>query len=117
VTAGAQARPPRAATSFEARVYRVIAGIPAGFVATYAEVARALSCGSPRAVGQALKRNQQAPRIPCHRVIATDLTPGGYSGEREGAALRRKLALLAAEGVTFRDGRLADPSRLYRFTA
>lgn len=93
--------------------------IPRGQVTTYALLGKAIDCRSPRAVGQALRRNPFAPQVPCHRVIASDLTPGGFNGARGGTArggteIKRKLRLLAAEGVEFRDGRLADPSRIVR---
>lgn len=81
---------------------------------TYAALGRLVGCNSPRAVGQALRANPFAPRVPCHRVIASDLTPGGFQGKRGGTALARKLRILAAEGVTFRNGRLTDPSRVLR---
>lgn len=81
---------------------------------TYALLGRAIGCRSPRAVGQALRRNPFAPEVPCHRVIASDLTPGGFNGARRGTEISRKLRLLAAEGVKFRDGRLADPSLVWK---
>lgn len=59
-------------TPFQRKVYEAILRIPKGEVRTYAEVARMI--GQPnaaRAVGQALKRNRWAPRIPCHRVISS----------------------------------------------
>ena len=67
------------------------------------------------AVGQALRRNPFAPEVPCHRVIASDLTIGGFGGHRQGNAIARKLRMLAAEGVRFRNGRLADPGRVFYF--
>ena len=88
--------------------------VPPSRVITYAALARRIGCNSPRAVGQALRANPFAPEVPCHRVIASDLSPGGFQGARGGASLKRKLGLLAAEGVLFRAGRLADPSRLLR---
>lgn len=91
-------------TVFQGRVYDLLAEIPRGKVVTYGALARALGCGSPRAVGQALRANPYAPRVPCHRVVRADLTLGGYQGEDAGAALRRKRVLLAREGVRF-DGR------------
>jgi methylated-DNA-[protein]-cysteine S-methyltransferase len=94
-------------------VYAAVARIPRGRVATYRLVAAAVGCRSCRAVGQALRRNPHAPRVPCHRVIAADLTPGGYQGAAAGAAQARKLALLAAEGVVFVNGRLRDRRRVY----
>ena len=94
----------REPTAFEQRVYDLLGKIPCGKIATYAEVARALDCGSAQAIGQALKRNPYAPDVPCHRVIKTDLTIGGYSGETSGAQLKKKLRLLKQEGVEF-DGK------------
>ena len=106
-------RPP---TAFEQRVFDTISRIPAGSVSTYGLVARAVGCGGARAVGQALRRNPFAPRVPCHRVIASDLTLGGFCGEREGTALDDKRALLAREGIRFdARGKLADPGRVFRF--
>jgi methylated-DNA-[protein]-cysteine S-methyltransferase len=69
-------------------------------------------------VGQALRRNPYAPRVPCHRVIAADLTLGGFRGACAGAERQAKRALLAREGVRFDTcGRLAEPARLFRFEA
>ncbi len=70
-------------------------------VATYAMVAARIGCGSPRAVGQALRKNPFAPEVPCHRVIATDRSLGGFFGQTGGQALERKRRLLEAEGVCF----------------
>jgi methylated-DNA-[protein]-cysteine S-methyltransferase len=91
----------RAPTEFEQRVYDLVSRVPAGKVCTYASMARALNCGSAQAIGQALKRNPFAPGVPCHRVIKTDLTIGGYSGETDGPELRKKITLLRNEGVEF----------------
>lgn len=105
-------------TDFERRVYAATCRIPPGYVSTYALVAQAVRCGSAQAVGQALRRNPFAPQVPCHRVIATGLTLGGFQGKREGTALRAKRALLKGEGVTFdAQGRLTEPRRLFRFAA
>jgi methylated-DNA-[protein]-cysteine S-methyltransferase len=102
-------------TEFQARVYRAVARIPRGRVSTYGMVAAHLGCRSCRAVGQALRRNPFAPGVPCHRVIAADLSLGGFQGQRRGRALRRKQRLLAREGVTFKNGRLGNPRQVYRF--
>lgn len=101
----------RKPTSFERRVYAAVRKIPSGYVVTYAELARAIGCRSPRAVGQALRRNPWAPQVPCHRVIGADGRPGGFQGARSGKALAVKIARLAAEGVIFRHGRLRDKER------
>ena len=102
-------------TPFQIRVREAVLKIPRGRVTTYRLLAESLGCGSCQAVGQALRRNPDAPDVPCHRVIRSDLTPGGYSGETEGERLVQKITLLAAEGVTFRAGRLADPRQIFFF--
>jgi len=106
-------------TDFQRRVHEALARIPRGCVTTYRDLASHLGCGSARAVGQALRFNPFAPEVPCHRVIRSDLTPGGYQGEESGAALRRKLDLLQGEGVRFRNERgrlrLQETERLHRF--
>lgn len=100
-------------TEFEQRVYDLLRHVPSGRVVTYAAVARALGCGSAQAIGQALKRNPFAPQVPCHRVIRSDLTLGGYAGETGGARLREKQCLLREEGVEFdRQGKLLDRRRV-----
>jgi methylated-DNA-[protein]-cysteine S-methyltransferase len=105
---------PQATTPFAARVYAALTQVPAGQVITYAALARRIGCRSARAIGQALRANPFAPDVPCHRVISSDLTPGGFQGRTTGSALAGKLDLLRAEGVTFHNGRLADPGRLIR---
>ena len=102
-------------TPFQKRVYAALLRVPRGRVITYKQLAERLGCRSCRAVGQALKRNPYAPKTPCHRVIASDLTLGGFMGRRGGAAGRRKLDLLAKEGVRFHAGKLAEPSRIFTF--
>jgi len=103
-------------TDFQRRVYEACSRIPSGRVATYAALARAIGCGSPRAVGQALKRNPLAPTVPCHRVVASDLTLGGFMGRRAGPEVLRKRKLLREEGVGFEaDGRI-KASCLFEFS-
>lgn len=99
-------------TRFQRRVYEALREVPRGRVTTYAMLARRVGCGSARAVGQALRRNPFAPSVPCHRVIASDLTIGGFMGKSGGSAVERKARMLAAEGVIFADGKLADRGRL-----
>ena len=105
---------PTGASPFARKVYTALRRIPAGRVITYAALARRIHCRSPRAIGQALRANPFAPEVPCHRVIASDLTPGGFQGMINGPVLAKKLRLLRSEGVTFTDGRLSDPARLIR---
>lgn len=100
----------RASTEFEKQVYDAISKIPAGKVTTYKSLAERLGCGSAQAVGQALKRNSNAPEVPCHRVINSQLKIAGYMGKTDGDEIQRKLKLLESEGVHFdAAGKLSDP--------
>jgi O-6-methylguanine DNA methyltransferase len=81
-------------TDFQLRVWRALCKIPYGAVRNYADIARAIGQpGAARAVGQANGCNPLPIVIPCHRVIASDGTIGGYSG---GLAIKHRL--LALEG-------------------
>ncbi|MFL5836606.1 MAG: methylated-DNA--[protein]-cysteine S-methyltransferase [Solirubrobacteraceae bacterium] len=80
---------------FSRRVLERTAQIPYGQVGTYAKVAK--EAGSPRAVraaGNALGANPVAIVVPCHRILRTGGTLGGYGGGPE-----RKEFLLRLEGV------------------
>ncbi|NOX98187.1 MAG: MGMT family protein [Verrucomicrobia bacterium] len=89
----------REPTEFEQRVYAATRRIPKGCVTTYKKLAREIGCGSNQAVGQALKRNPFAPEVPCHRVVKTDRTLGGFHGQTQGKEITRKTRMLREEGV------------------
>src|SRR3954468_18702780 len=83
-----------AGTAFQEAVWRELRKIPAGETRSYAEIAAAI--GAPkavRAVGSANGDNHVAVLIPCHRVIRSDGSLGGYGG-----GIERKKKLLASEG-------------------
>ena len=107
----------RQPTAFEEKVYAAVRMIPPGSVSTYKRVATHLKCGSTRAIGQALRRNPYAPGVPCHRVISSNLTIGGFNGKVSGPEIERKLHLLELEGVLFDKDtlRLRTTERLYDF--
>lgn len=70
----------RRATPFEERVYAVVRRIPKGRVRSYRWVAEQLgNPGLARAVGNALNRNPDCARTPCHRVVRSDGSLGGYA--------------------------------------
>lgn len=85
-------------TPFQRKVYLELLKVPAGETITYGELARRIGCRSAQAVGQALKRNPFAPDVPCHRVVGSDGSLGGYYGHRDGPELERKRQLLIQEG-------------------
>jgi methylated-DNA-[protein]-cysteine S-methyltransferase len=72
-------------------VIDAVSKVPIGYITSYGEVAKAVG-GGPRAVGQIMARNPFAPVCPCHRVLRSDLTLGGYGG-----GLDVKLAFLKRE--------------------
>ena len=86
-------------SEFQKCVLSALELVPEGKVTTYAALAKFINCASPRAVGQALRRNPFAPEIPCHRVVRSDGSLGGFLGSATLTA--RKISLLAAEGVRF----------------
>jgi methylated-DNA-[protein]-cysteine S-methyltransferase len=88
-------------TDFRKKVYLALLTVPVGNVVTYAILGSMINCRCAQAIGQALKNNPYAPEVPCHRVIRTDLTIGGFSGETSGKHIQRKLKLLEKEGVLF----------------
>ncbi len=82
---------------FHQRVYAIARRLAPGQLRTSGEVAEELGDkGLSRAVGQALGRNPFAPIVPCHRVVAANGRPGGFSG---GGGALTKLRMLAIEGV------------------
>lgn len=98
---------------FQQKVYEALLQIPRGRVTTYKLLAIAIGCKSAQAVGQALRRNPYAPEVPCHRVIKSDLTIGGFSGKNKGIEIKRKMELLKKEGVYFSSGILIDSELLF----
>ena len=87
-------------TKFQLKVWDYIKKIPRGSVKTYSQVAKAI--GEPlavRAVANAIGKNPLAPTIPCHRVIKSDGSLGGYSGK---GGINTKKLLLKSEGITLK---------------
>jgi len=95
-------------TPFQKKIYALVKTIPAGRVTTYKYLAEAAGIKCARAVGQALKHNPFAPDVPCHRVIASDFSIGGYAGARFGKQIQKKKTLLETEGVKFVGNILKD---------
>ena len=84
-------------TNFQKKVWNEIKKIPKGRTTSYKQIAIAI--GHPRAaraVANACGKNPNPIITPCHRVITSDGTIGGYSAE---GGVNTKRALLAKEGV------------------
>ena len=84
-------------TRFQEKVWAYLKKIPCGSLKTYSQVAKAI--GKPlavRAVANAIGKNPYAPKVPCHRVIRSDGSLGGYSGK---GGRKTKRCLLKKEGI------------------
>ena len=86
-------------TAFQEAVWRELRKIPLGQTRSYADIAAAVGQpGAVRAVGTANGSNPVSVLVPCHRVIRSDGSLGGYGG-----GLDNKKRLLKAEGITLRE--------------
>jgi len=100
---GGAPRPPQ---SFHEKVLDCVSQVPEGRVTTYKLIAHALGTRAYRSIGQTLKKNPFSPRVPCHRVVASDGTLGGFFGMRTGPKIEEKKTMLKEEGIEFEKGTL-----------
>lgn len=84
-------------SAFQRRILETESTIPRGSFSTYSLLAAAVSSPTAsRAAGTALATNPFPLIVPCHRVVRSDGTPGGYQG-----GCRMKRRLLEMEGASF----------------
>jgi len=84
-------------TKFQKKVWNYLKTIRKGTLKTYKQVAIGINRPkSARAVANAVGKNPFAPKIPCHRVIRSDGSLGGYSGK---GGVKTKKILLKREGI------------------
>lgn len=96
---------------FSEKCYELLRKVPHGKVTTYKDLALAMNTRAFRAVGNAMNKNPYAPVVPCHRVVSSDGSIGGYA---YGASA--KLEILGKEGIKFKDGKIVDfEKKLYKF--
>lgn len=89
--------------------WKKMSQIPSGRVTTYGELARALKkSGAARAVGNACNANPNAPGVPCHRVVASNGSLGGYAGGQ-----KKKIDLLKKEGVEVKNNQIIGFERKF----
>jgi len=91
-------------TQFQNKILYKLKRVPAGRVTTYKLLAAAI--GKPqavRAVGNALHNNPNAPVVPCHRVVCSDGSLGGYA-----YGVKKKIALLKNEGVEVKERKIVN---------
>ena len=97
--------------NFNKRCYQKLALIPKGMISTYAEIAKSLDSNAYRAVGNAMAKNPNPIAVPCHRIIKSDGTLGGYA-----LGVSKKIQLLKKEGIKIKNNKVVDfESKLFRF--
>ena len=77
--------------TYTQKVLKATLQVPLGYITSYGSIAKAVG-GGPRAVGNIMASNPFAPIVPCHRVVKSNFTLGGYGG-----GLKVKLELLSRE--------------------
>jgi len=89
---------------FRENFYALVSQIPEGRVSTYGLLAEALGDKiASRAVGKMLNQNPYAPKVPCHRVVRSDGTLGGFAKGKD-----EKEDLLEKEGVKIKEGNVKN---------
>jgi len=99
--------------NFQQKVLSLVKHIPKGKVTTYKEIGKAFHKRGQiyRAVGRALKENKLPIIIPCHRVVCSDGSIGGYS-----RGIKKKIALLKKEGIQIKNNKIIDfKKKLFKF--
>jgi methylated-DNA-[protein]-cysteine S-methyltransferase len=96
----------------EEKIYCKLLQIPAGYVTTYGDLAKAINLkNGQRIVGQIMKKNPFPVIIPCHRVVKSDGAIGGYAYGTE-----RKKYMLYKEGLKINNNKISNfKKNLFRF--
>jgi len=95
-------------SEFAEKVYEVLRNVPSGRVTTYKNIAQRLGTKAYQAVGTALANNPYAPQVPCHRVVASDGSIGGFMGQKVGKNIDKKIKMLKSEGVIIVNGKVVN---------
>lgn len=88
---------------FSDKVYALTKKIPKGKISTYKELAHVLKSKAYRAIGNALNKNPYWPDVPCHRIIKSDGTIGGFS-----RGVKEKIEILRKEGIKVKNKKIVD---------
>ena len=92
-------------TPFQKKVYALCSKVPRGKVTTYKEIGKAIGKRGQiyRAVGVTLNKNPFAPKVPCHRVVASNGSLGGFAD-----SLKKKVKMLEDEGILIKNNKILD---------
>jgi len=82
-------------------------------VSTYFELANSLNSKAFRAVGNAMANNPNPISAPCHRIVRSDGTLGGYS-----LGVKKKIKLLKEEGISIQNNKILNfKSKIFKFNS
>ena len=104
--------------TYSEKIYATLKRVPKGKVTTYKILANKLGTKAYRAVGQAMRCNPYAPIVPCHRVVSSDGSIGGFQGSKNpnGKEIKNKINLLHKEGIIIKNKKIKNFERvLFRF--
>ena len=96
----------------EEKIYYKLLQVPTGYVTTYGDLAKTINLkNGQRIVGQIMKKNPFPVIVPCHRVVKSNGTIGGYA-----YGIERKKYILSKEGLEFNNNKILDFKKtLFRF--
>ena len=94
--------------TFNQKIYNLLKKVPKGKVTTYKFLAEKLGTKAYRAVGQAMRCNPYAPNVPCHRVVKSDGSIGGFMGKinKNSKEVKKKIKMLEKEGVKIKNNKI-----------
>jgi methylated-DNA-[protein]-cysteine S-methyltransferase len=96
---------------FSERCYSLLKKVPKGRVTTYKALAEGMGCRAYQAVGSAMNKNPYAPKVPCHRVVNSNGSVGGFA-----YGVKKKIEILKTEGVCVENGKIINFEKiLYEF--
>ena len=97
-------------TAFQNKVYSLCRKVPKGRVTTYKEIGKAIGKKGQiyRAVGNALNKNPYAPQVPCHRVVASNGSLGGF-----GTGIANKKKLLKKENIQIKNNTIINFEKVF----
>jgi len=98
--------------NLDEKVYKKLLQVPKGKITTYGELAKAVGLqNGQRAVGRMMNKNPYPVIIPCHRVVSSNGTIGGYAFGQD-----VKTNMLTKEGIKIYNRKILDFEKIiYRF--
>ncbi len=98
--------------NLDEKVYKKLLQVPKGKITTYGELAKAIGLqNGQRAIGKIMNKNPYPVIIPCHRVVSSNGSIGGYAFGQD-----VKTNMLIKEGIKIHNGKILDFGKIiYRF--